>query len=389
MRALVVSPDPVTRSELVAAATRALPALAVDLLETWPDSAAIAARNPPADLCFLDISSHPSAAFGLLASLSAELPRLPVLAVVGAHQPDLVLQALRGGATEFLIRPFSPEELSSAVRKLRRFSLDPACADNSAAIGRLFVVLPGTAGCGATTVATSLAFALKRLRPGRLLLADLDGLAGTVGFLLKLKSNYSFLDAVKNSAALDRDMWKALAIPCHGIDVLLAPEAPVDCSAEALDPAPVLCSARHAYHTVVVDAGGALGGWNAALARAAGDLLLITTSELPATRATQRSLLYLADHEVVSKPRIVLNRYSPRGLLRREAVETALETEVFQTLPADPDAVQRALMEGRPPAPASAFAKAVTGLARALVIRAAPARQNARSFLGRLFAAFG
>jgi Flp pilus assembly CpaE family ATPase len=151
----------------------------------------------------------------------------------------------------------------------------------------------------------------------------------------------------------------------------------------------VLCSARHSYHTVVVDAGGALGGWNAALARAACDLLLITTSELPATRATQRSLLYLADHEVVSKPRIVLNRYSPRGLLRREAVETALETEVFQTLPADPDAVHRALMEGRPPAPASAFAKAVNGLARALVIRAAPARQNARSFLGRLFAAFG
>lgn len=386
MRALVISPDAATRSELAVAAAGALPGLALDLLEIWPEPAAIAARNPPPQLAFIDISSDPAAAFALLGALSAELPQLPVLALVGAHDPELVLQALRGGAAEFLMRPFSPEELSRAILKLRRFGFDTACGDNAAA-GRLFTVLPGKSASGATTVAIALAFSLKRLRPGRLLLADLDGLAGTVGFLLKLKSHYSFLDAVKHSATLDQEMWKGLAAPCHGIDVLLAPESPVDCLAEALDPAPLLASARCAYQTIVIDGGGAAGDWNAALARAADDLLVVTTGELAAVRGTQRSLRSLAEHDVSRKPRLILNRYAPRGLLRRDAVEAALGTEIFQTLPADRVGLDRALMEGRAPAPASAFGKAAAALARALVARPASLRPKAHSLFSRLFAA--
>jgi len=64
--------------------------------------------------------------------------------------------------------------------------------------------MPAKGACGATTVATNLAFQWKRLGKKRVLLADLDPLGGTVfSFLLKVKCAYSFVDVLHRSSNLD------------------------------------------------------------------------------------------------------------------------------------------------------------------------------------------
>ena len=52
--------------------------------------------------------------------------------------------------------------------------------------------MPAKGACGATTIACNLAFQWKRLGAKKILLADLDPLTGTLSFLLKIKSIYSF-----------------------------------------------------------------------------------------------------------------------------------------------------------------------------------------------------
>ena len=42
----------------------------------------------------------------------------------------------------------------------------------------------------------------------QVLLADLDPLTGTLSFLLKIKSIYSFLDALQRAHELDADLWR-------------------------------------------------------------------------------------------------------------------------------------------------------------------------------------
>ena len=95
---------------------------------------------------------------------------------------------------------------------------------------------PTKGACGASTIAANLAHKRKTFGVDRLLLADLDPLTGTVSFLLKLKSNYSFLDAMNLASSLDGDLWKGVVSSMDGIDVVLAPENPMDVLNQPHDP---------------------------------------------------------------------------------------------------------------------------------------------------------
>jgi hypothetical protein len=62
------------------------------------------------------------------------------------------------------------------------------------------------------------------------------------------------------------------------------------------------------------------------------------------------------------KIRLVVNRYLRDVGLSREVIGTALHTEVFETLPSDYEAVQKALLDGKPIPASSAFGKGVLQL---------------------------
>jgi pilus assembly protein CpaE len=364
-RALLICPDRRMAAEFSGLVAAELPALRLDTLDVYPSRNEAAANAALAQACFLDVASDADSAAAVMAWLTAEFPALPAVVMLDSNDPDLILQYLRQGAAEFLIRPFNDEQLERILRKL--VGLRAALAASNQGRGKVFCIVPGKGASGASTIACSLAFSLKGLRGAKVLLADLDGLTGTVAFVLKLKSPYSFVDAVGQSSGLDSDMWKALVTPAHGIDVLLSPENPVDCYAEALDPAPLVASARQAYDVVILDAGGAFGTWNTGLVRLADELVLVTTNELPALNATQRAMASLERNGVDrAKPRIVVNRMQARLGLAEDAISTALDAGIYRTLPNDTQSVRRALMEGKPVAPATPFGHGITALARAL-----------------------
>jgi pilus assembly protein CpaE len=380
-RALLVSPDPRMAAELRRLLGCELPRTAAIVLDTYPSRATLAELAAAGmQLCFLDVASDRAAAFETMSQAADACPGVPVLALLRSNDPDLILQCLRQGAGEFLVQPFTAEQLNAALSKLSRFRLPQAQAAQTR--GRIYCVMPGKGASGATTVACHLAFALKRQKSERVLLADLDWMTGTAGFLLKLKSSYSFADALAHAGSLDADLWKALVAPCQGVDVLLSPENPVDGIGEAAGPAPVLSYSRRTYTAVVLDAGGAYGPWNAALARMCDDLLLVTTGELAALHSVQRAQAYLRKHGVDrSKMRLVINRSLDDFKLRREGIETALQTPVFAALPDDPGAIRKSIIEGRPVAPGSRFGKAMARLAQQLAGGPAPEKKGSGSFL--------
>jgi pilus assembly protein CpaE len=364
-RALLICPDTRMSAELSELLASELPAAKIAALDVYPDRGEVAAMAAEAQVCFLDVTTDAEAAFALLAWLAAEIPQLPVVVLFRSNDPDLILRCLRNGGAEFLMQPFTHDQFTSVFGKLAR--LRNGLASTEQARGKVYCVVPGKGASGATTLACNLVFALKRLHAGRVLLADLDGLTGTAAFVLKLKSPYSFVDAVSHAGALEPDVWKAVVASYHGIDVLLSPENPVDCYAEALNPTLLIGSARQSYDTIVLDAGGMHGDWNTALARLADELLVVTTNDLPALHATRRALASLERNGVMpSKSRIVVNRHRSKfGLAEGEAGK-ALGALVFRTLPADHEAIGKALIEGRPVPPGSAFGRSVAALSLAL-----------------------
>jgi pilus assembly protein CpaE len=302
-------------------------------------------------------------------------PSVQVIALLIGNDPDFILRCLRAGAVDFLTQPFTGDQIEAAQAKLAR--LQPAADTSGKQPAKIYAVMPAKGACGATTIACNLAFQWKRLGAKKILLADLDPLTGTLSFLLKIKSIYSFLDTLQHAHELDSDLWGGMVTSVNGVDVLLAPELMVEGTQDLRDPSPILDYARHAYDVVVIDTGGVYGEWNLNQARLATELLLVTTNELPALQAAQRALSYLDTNRIGRyKIRLLVNRYHRDVGLSREVIGTALHTEVFEILPSDYEAVQKSLLEGKPIPSSTAFGKAVVQLADHLSGRTGTTKKN-------------
>ena len=374
------------REELQSLLPSQLPGSQINYLRAYPPLREVsAAIGSGPHLVFLDAVSDHDQAIKIMTEASHLGPAVQVLALLTANDPDLILRCLRAGASDFLIQPFTAEQLETVLTKLARAQPSGEAAGKESA--RIIAVMPAKGACGASTVACNLAYSFRRYGAKRILLADLDLLTGTLSFLLKIRSVHSLVDVLSRAAELDSDLWNAMVTNVNGVDVLLAPEMIVEGIQEARDPSPILDYARHAYDVVILDSGGVYGEWNLAQARAASELLLVTTNELPALQAAQRALSYLDTNRIGRwKVRLVVNRYLHDVGLSREVIGTALHTEVFGSLPSDYEAVQSALMEGKPIPTSTPFGKGIMQLADKLGGRAEAIKKQ--SSLGGLLGLF-
>ena len=359
---LIVSSDRKLKSDLMPVLGQELPMAPLVELAQMPDRrliAEMASGERPA-LIFLDVSANKEAGLDALTLLSQGLVGVPVVVILSGNDPDLILRCLRTGASEFLLQPVTSDQVQPVLARLVMRKGDSALSGGA----RVQVLMPVKGACGASTLASNLVFHWKRHGFKRIMLADFDPCTGTIPFLLKLKPAYSFVDAMSRETGLDADIWRGLITKHQGVDVLLSPETPLDVESGTADPAALFNFARQTYDIITVDAPGPHGKWAHSLASLADELLLITTNELPALRAAQRVLQNFDRNGIDrAKIKLIVNRYSSEVGLNQEAIETALHSDVFHVVPSDYDAVQTALVEGKPIGPSSPIGKSLAQLA--------------------------
>ncbi|MBV6432531.1 MAG: hypothetical protein IANPNBLG_02673 [Bryobacteraceae bacterium] len=389
-KALLITPNKTIAGELSPILAHHLPKTPVFEMQSYPARQTLAelggSQGP--NLCFLDLISDAERALALIGELLAVQPVVKIVVLLAYKNPDTIMRAMRQGAVEFLVRPFDPEQFDHAVERIALLQRIDSGPEKQ---GKVITVFPAKGACGATTIAANLAQHYKRVGHKKILLADLDPLTGTLSFLLKTKSKYSFLDALNRSSSLDEDVWKGIVTQHVGLDVLLSPEQVDEGLHELRDASTIVEFARGYYDVVVFDAASVFGDWNLTLARSSDEVLLVTTNELPSLQAAQRAMDYLEANRVNrSKIRLVVNRYNKEFGLGREVIETALHCDVYHVLPGDNESIHRALIEGKPVASNSNFGKSLTHLGDALCPRAKGAGQAARktSALSGLFSSF-
>jgi pilus assembly protein CpaE len=344
------------------AAMRALGGEPAFQMAEYPEPGAIAglAAQQQLNLCFVDVSTNPDRALSLIGEISAFMP---VVAMQPVNDADVILRCLRRGAREFLSE-FTPPALREIMDHLGQ-SATPATAVTPA---KIYCVIPGKPGCGATTLAVHLALEMKRCGVSRLLLVDADSLGAGVAFLLKLKSDFHLGDAVRTCFQLDQEMWSRLVTPCRDIDVLTAPEDPslrVAVNREAA--AELAAFWRERYEAIVIDTDEAYGSGRE-LALRSDYVLLVTTNEMASLYVTQRSIESLErcgmQHDQI---RVLVNRYTPANGLKSEDVAKALKIPPYALLRNDYEALQRALLDGHLVASDSQFGRSIHQLAERLL----------------------
>ncbi|MBI1355339.1 MAG: response regulator [Acidobacteria bacterium] len=346
VRAVLVCPDDGLFQALRAARSAAPQFEIVEEISSYAEAAKHAERLARMDAALLDVGSDRTEALGLLRRLIEINPDFAVVGLNRSNDPETILQCLRAGAAEFLSSPFPPHDLRQAIQRIgrrRAAEVRPTALRR----GKLLAFAPVKGGSGATTLAYTVAFQIQRETRQRVLLADLSLSAGVISFLLRLRTQYTLIDALRHSSQIDEALWKSLVTTHQGVDVLVAPERPEPALIEPYPVEAVLEFARSLYDWVIIDLETVCDALGLIAVNAADQINLVCSTAMPSLFLMRRTIPLL---EEMGRSRdqiqVLVNRVDRRAELSIEDMEKIFRASVTATFPEDNSGVERALREG-------------------------------------------
>ena len=311
--------------------------------------------------------------------------RATLMALSADEDPQLILNAMRAGCTEYLRKPLQADELANCLRKLRARWLSTSPRSASAR-GRVLAFLGVRGGAGATTIAVHLGTFLAKRQSQKTLIVDRHLQLGHVAMMLGMDSHgYNFLDLVGDIARLDLSLLNSyVAHHASGLDVLPSPDSlsrASAISAEALERA--IRFVAEVYDFVLIDCPHGMEEANQVIVRCCDELHLVASPDVPALRDLSRYLARMAELEVsAGKLKVIINRQDSQRTVTVEQIAQAIGHSVDLTLPTSTAELVRAVDMGEPISPdkKSEFASQIRKWACALAPSEAVAPEVKRRF---------
>jgi pilus assembly protein CpaE len=293
--------------------------------------------------------------------LAAELPASPVIIMSVQGERDYLRRAMQAGAREYLIKPFSHDELVAAIRRVHQLeqkkgalspkSAEPENTPRSAAAGNVVALFSGKGGVGKTLLATNLAVALAQETKSRVALVDLDLQFGDVGVMLNLNHSRSITDIVEAGEGLETEMFNdVLGTGPAGIRVMLAPISPELADLITADHIRVvMAELRKSYDYVVVDTSCHLSEFNLEVIEMAQRILVMTTLTIPAIKDAKLALKVLESLNIDSGSiLLIVNQSDGHSDFNRDSIEQNLRHPVSAQLPYEAKIVSESVTRGTP-----------------------------------------
>jgi pilus assembly protein CpaE len=320
------------------------------------------------DVVLMDINMPDMDGIAATEQLAAEVPTAAVVMMSVQGEADYLRRSMLAGAREFLVKPFSSDELTASIRqvytrereKQGRITITTAAAASAAHAagrdrepGQLVAVFSPKGGVGRTTIAVNFAVAAASELGQKTVLVDGSFQFGDVGVLLNLNpKNKSIADLVPELEAGGEPESIDTFVINHssGVRVLLAPPSPE--MAEMITPAGVrkiLEALRATNDLVVVDCTANFSDTTLAILDAADVILTALTLEITSIK-NMRLFLEVADQLGYegSKIKLILNRADSTLGIRVADVEHSIGRKVDHTIVSDGRSVVYALNRGVP-----------------------------------------
>ncbi len=316
------------------------------------------------DIVLMDINMPDMDGIEATEQLSAQVPGTSVVMMSVQGEADYLRRSMLAGAREFLVKPFSSDELISSIRqihsreqeKLERFPVvvaAPAAPVEPQDLGEIVAVFGPKGGIGRTTIAVNLAVALASELNQRTALVDGSFQFGDVGVLLNLNpKNKSIADLAPDlEAGLELETIDPfLTVHSSGVKVLLAPPSPE--MAELVTAAGVrktLELLRRTNDVVIVDCSSAMTDTTLAILDEADVILTMLTLEITSIK-NMRLFLEVTNQLGYedSSIKLLLNRADSTLGIRVADVEHSIGRKVDHTIVSDGRSVVYALNRGVP-----------------------------------------
>jgi pilus assembly protein CpaE len=374
IRVLIVDDIPETRDHLAKLLGFETDIEVVGAASSGREAIEMASRLTP-DVVLMDINMPDMDGISATERLSAEVPTAAVVMMSVQGEADYLRRSMLAGAREFLVKPFSSDELTSSIRqvytrereKQSRMVAQPAVAGALAASGaatavtgeredgepgRVIAVFGPKGGVGRTTLAVNLAVAAATELGQRTCLVDASFQFGDVGVLLNLNpKNKSIADLLGELEHGEPESVDTFVINhSAGIRVLLAPPSPE--MAELVTPLAakrMIEALRQNHDLVIVDCMSSFNDTTLAILDLADTVLTMLSLEITSIKNI-RLFLEVADQLGYGsdKVRLVLNRADSSLGIRVADVEHSIGRRVDHTIVSDGRSVVYALNRGVP-----------------------------------------
>ena len=303
------------------------------LLDARPDIIIVDMQDAPATIQALEI-------------LHVALPETWMFVSSSASDPQLIIDAMRAGAREYLLKPIPPRSLSQAIG---RYQADRQRQQQKQDTGKLYCVTAVKGGAGATSVAINLA-ATVAAADTRVALLDLNAPMGDAAAYLDVIPRFTLTDVLASAPRLDSVLLESYLSRAHRLAVLPGPKelwTQTDAGAGALGR--VLDVMLQSHTHVIVDLPSSLDKEHLRLVtEMAAGVALVLTPELPALWRAQRLLAFLAASGSTEKVHLVLNRSHRSDEMSDHEIEKALGHPIYWKLPNNYSASIKAINTGRP-----------------------------------------
>jgi len=306
-------------------------------------------------VCLIDFDKDKDLAVQTAAGIQASATNHTTLIALSAEEnPDLILQAMRAGCTEYLTKPLRIQEMAGLLRKLRDRWLSTAQRSTQTP-GRVMAFMGVRGGAGATTIAVHLGSFLARRQGQRTLIVDQHSCLGHVALMFGIDGyRYNLYELLQNISRLDLMLLKS-CVSYHSCGVEVLPSPNLLSEPAAIDGDAWRGAVRFVagvYDFVLIDCQTGLLEPNLVTAESCDELYLVATPDVPALRDLARYLDRLRELQVTpAKVKVIINQYGSGRPVTIDQIEKAIDHAVALTFPADAASLARALDTGEPISP--------------------------------------
>ncbi|HUD66934.1 MAG TPA: AAA family ATPase [Candidatus Sulfotelmatobacter sp.] len=330
---------------------------------TDPVARRVRAANP--DVTLIDIpADNPSPALRAVELLHQEMPEGAIFAIGNLHQPQVIVNAMRAGAREFIERPTNTTDLLEAFVRL---TTAQRRVRQEGPRGKVFAIINAKGGNGATTVAVNLALALQSSH-GQTALVDLAPL-GHAALHMNLKPVFNVADATRNLHRMDASLLESfMTRHSGGMQLLAGTNVPAAIDPSTAEFVRLFDMMVTHYRYVVVDASSRFDSTSRLIANLSETVLLVACTDVASLWSAARVQQYLGETGSRERVRLVLNRFRKVPGFSEADAEAAVGAKLLWRVPNQYFAVSSAIDRGTPVMDqrGSEIARCFSGLAQEL-----------------------
>jgi pilus assembly protein CpaE len=336
------------------------------------------------DIGVVSLDADSEKALALIAELQRSAPQCSLLAISRSNDGQLILQAMRAGAKEFLTQPVQIEDLVASLERINQQR--GGSADGRPRGCTSIAVCGATGGVGTTSLAVNLGCVLAADQRNSVVLVDLDLALGDADVFLDTIPEYTIVDVAQNVSRLDFSLLKR-SLTKHSSGIYLLPR-PVQLQDSDLVTADefqrIIGLLKATFSHMIFDVSKAYTSLDMAALQASDHALTVIQLDLPCLRNVVRLMMSFDDNERLKESiKIVVNRSGmDSGQISLKKAQETIGREIFWQLPNDYRTMIEVRNNGVPlieQAPRANITQSVVALAEALTgtTHEQPAEQKA------------